>query len=172
VVLAVILSQALGTRTEGAQITGNSPGGATIEELEAAVDENPDAVDARIAYAQALMTNDPFGALKQFDAAAQLAPTNAEVRAYGGWMLYLLAQELTGAEQATAIRGAQTRVADAIAVAPDYPDAYFFSGLIRLRALGDRQGAIVDFDRYLELEPNSSMASQVRAARAAAESGP
>jgi len=167
---AVALAQALGTRTAGTELTGNSQS-ATLEELQAAVDAAPDDVDARIAYAQALMTEDRFEALKQFDAAAQLDPTNAQVRAYGGWMVYLLAQDLPATEQATAIAGAQTRVADAIEVDPNYPDAYFFSGLIRLRALGERAGAIADFDRYLELAPNAPMASQVRAARDEAVEG-
>lgn len=171
VALSFALARALGTRTEAGQITGTDLTAARVEQLAAAVEAAPDDATLRAEYAQALMTGDRFEALKQFDAAAALDPANAEVRAYGAWMLYLLAQELTGPDQAVALEGAATRAADAVAVDPEYPDAHFFSGLIRLRRGGDPATAVAEFDRYLELAPDSPMAEQVRAARDEAVAG-
>jgi cytochrome c-type biogenesis protein CcmH len=57
------------------------------------------------------------------------------------------------------------------AIAPDSPDLPFFRGLIALRGSGDRQAAIAQFDRFLQLAPDDPRAVMVRALRDSAAAG-
>lgn len=165
VVVGVVLATTLGTRDPGGSLTGNSVGTPDVKALAKTVEQRPDDAAARLAYARALMATDRFGALKQFDEAARLAPNDPESRAYGGWILFLLSRSLPPESQATAIDAAQQRLEDAVAVAPGYPDARFFLGLLLLRARNDAPGAVAQFDEFLALAPDAPMAAEVRAAR-------
>ena len=75
---------------------------------------------------------------------------------------YLRAEDYADAAAAT----------DALAgLAPDSPDLPFFRGLIALRGAGDRQAAIAQFDRFLQLAPDDPRAVMVRALRDKAAAG-
>ena len=75
---------------------------------------------------------------------------------------YLRAEDYVDAAAAT----------DALAtLAPDSPDLPFFRGLIALRGAGDRQAAIAQFDRFLQLAPHDPRAVMVRALRYKAAAG-
>ena len=169
VMVAVVLSSALGSRVSGGSASGNAQASTDPKELAQAVANRPNDVAARMAYARSLMPSDRFAALKQFDEAARLAPTDPEPRAYGGWMLYLLSRQLAGPDQSAAVAAAQQKLTEAITVSPSYPDARFFLGLVKFRGLNDPAGAIAEFDRFLVLAPGAPLAEQVRSARAEAQ---
>jgi cytochrome c-type biogenesis protein CcmH len=62
-----------------------------------------------------------------------------------------------------------TAATDALArIAPDSADVPFFRGLIALRGAGDKQAAIEQFDRFLQLAPDDPRAVMVKALRAQA----
>jgi len=170
VVAGILLANALGDRTEGGTATGNEQtaedsAAATREALEEAVERNPDDPEAHLELARFLAPTDPAAALMAYDEVVALDPTNVEARAYGGWIVFL----------ADLPDEALERVDAAVALDPDFADAHFFRGLILLRGMDDPAGAVVEFDRYLELDPDGPLADQVRQvaeeARAAVPAG-
>jgi cytochrome c-type biogenesis protein CcmH len=75
---------------------------------------------------------------------------------------YLRAEDYADADAAT----------DALAAfAPESPDVPFFRGLIALRGSGDRQAAVAQFDRFLQLAPDDPRAVMVRGLRDKAAAG-
>lgn len=156
------LWSALADRSPGRTMTGNSSGASATQDrvlLEADVAREPNNPAAHRALARYLLTQREYAsALQQFDAAAALDPKDAESRAYSGWVTYLAGLN----ERALA------RIDAAIAADPQYPDAYFFRGMVRFRGLGQAEAAIPDFERYLQMAPNSPMAEQVQSVLSAA----
>ena len=152
VVLVVLLLAALQPRAPGGTISGNDQSSDTNVDAErralaAAVESRPRDVDARLAYARSLLsTGDAAEAVKQFDEVARLEPANAEAKAYGGWIVFLAGLTDEGLR----------RVEAAISAQPEYPDAYFFRGMILLRGKNDPPGAAASLQRYLELAPTDS----------------
>jgi cytochrome c-type biogenesis protein CcmH/NrfG len=159
VVAGIALAYGLGARLPGQTITGNQASApkaaakARLADLRAAVKARPDDGAARIALAQALMgTQDGAGALRQFQAAARLDPTNPEPYAYSGWLIRLQGFPDQGL----------TLIDKAIELGPDYPDARFFRGVILFRDKAQPDAAIPEFQRYLVAAPDSPLAPQVR----------
>lgn len=166
-VAAVLLGGALGERLPGQTATGNQqlggeggPVDAAPTEMEApdlgarqaAVDDDPDDVDARLAYADALLADGQAAeALRQYDAAAELDPSNARARASSGFVVF----------QAGLAEDALERLDAAEAADPAYPDTYFLRGIVLLRGQGDREAAEVAFTRYLEVAPDGPYAADV-----------
>ena len=95
---------------------------------------------------------DLAGALKDFQAAAALAPTNGEPFAYSGWIIRLQGYP----DQALQL------IDKAIEVDPSYPDAHFFRGFILLQDQKNPKAAIPEFQQYLVAAPDSALADQVR----------
>lgn len=147
----VLLAGALRPRPPGATVTGNTEAafsGADAERraLEAAVAERPDDLAARLALARALLdAGDAAAAVQQFDEVAARDPSNAEARAYAGWIVHLAGLPDEGLR----------RVDSAIAADPAFPDSYFFRAMM-LRARNDAAGAADGFRRYLELAPRDA----------------
>lgn len=168
VVTAVVLAYTLGARLPGQGVSGRAPGDAAPvarrrSALEAAVRRRPDDPSAHLDLARfRLARQDLAGALKEYDRAARLAPGDAEPRAYGGWILFLVSQRAPSTERDVLVAGAVTRLDAAVAVSPSYPDARFFRGMLRLRALGEASAAVPDFQAYLVLAPDGPLADQVR----------
>lgn len=166
-VAAVLLGGALGERLPGQTATGNqqlaggggpadpppAEGGANdLEALQTAVDDDPDDVDARLAYADALLAEGQAAeALRQYDAAAELDPSNARARASGGFVVF----------QAGLVEDALERLDAAEVADPTYPDTYFLRGVVLLRGQGDGEAAEAAFTRYLEVEPGGPYAADV-----------
>lgn len=159
---AVILGGALGERLPGQTATGNqqlggdaSPaegGTADLETLQTAVDDDPDDVDARLAYADALLADGQAAeALRQYDAAAEVDPSDARARASGGFLVF----------QAGLVEDALERLDAAEAADPTYPDTYFLRGIVLLRGQGDGEAAEAAFTRYLEMAPGGPYAADV-----------
>ena len=168
VVAAVVLMLAVSDRLPGQTASGNSGDEVTNddreENLEEAVEENPDDPGAQLNLARFRLSGGDFaGALEAYDAAARLDPANSEASTYAGWVLYLAAQSALDAEQAEELVAASAERLDAaIAADPDYPDARAFRGIVRFRALNDPAGAIPDFQQFLAASPEHQFAPQIR----------
>lgn len=152
----VLLTRSMGERLPGQTVTGNAQSGlpGVIRQLEQQVSDNPGDGAARRRLAQArLQSRDLEGAIKDFDAAARLDPTDAESRAYAAWIVF----------QAGLADEALRRLDSAIAASPDYPDAHLFRGIVLLRAKNEPAGAVVELERYLALVPAGPLDGDVRA---------
>jgi cytochrome c-type biogenesis protein CcmH/NrfG len=164
---AIVLTLALSDRLPGQTASGNSEPVATDDRqarLEAAVEARPDDPIAHLALARFLLGAQDFpGALRAYDDATRLDPTNPEPPAYAGWVLFLAASSAPDVEAATELIGESTaRLDQAILVDPDYPDARAFRGIVRLRGIGDPAGAVPDLQRFLASAPDHPLAPQVR----------
>ncbi|HEY3722688.1 MAG TPA: tetratricopeptide repeat protein [Acidimicrobiia bacterium] len=160
VVAATTMAFALGARLPGDTITGRSRGQVEtttkdrLAALQAVAAKNPTNGEARLAVARfRLGQRDLAGALKDYQAAATLAPTNAEPYAYSGWIIRLQGYP----DQAMEV------LDKAVTVDPSYPDAHFFRGFILLRDQKNPEAAIPELQQYLVAAPDTALADQVRA---------
>ncbi|HUF85299.1 MAG TPA: tetratricopeptide repeat protein [Acidimicrobiia bacterium] len=169
---AVALAAALGARLPGELASGNPEQAGEQERdtddrraaLEAAVDENPDDVVARLALARFLEADgDLAGALRQYDEVTARDPGHADALAQGGRILYLTASQTPPEQAAELVAAAQERLDRAIAADPEYADARFFRAVLLAQELLDRDLAISDAQRYLVLAPDGPFAEQARA---------
>lgn len=136
----------------------------TQQLLQEAVDRNPSNVNLRnlaiVQYAQEKYVD----ALKNFDRAAQLDPSDAASRGYAAYIVFLSQQYVV----------ARQRADEAVAAKGDDTTALFFRGGIYYN-LPDTDAAISaanrvvankDFDKVLELAPMSEFANQIKQLRA------
>lgn len=151
----VLLSNALQDRRPGQTITGNAQSmTADLGVLERAAAQRPDDAETQLAYASALLADRQLvDALRAFDTAARLDPTNPVPKAYGGWIVFL----------AGLTDEALTRLDAAVAVDPAYPDARFFRGMVLLRGRQDEAAALADWREYLRLAADGPERQQVQA---------
>lgn len=149
-----LLARSLGEREAGQTITGNAQSQSdTLDTLARRARQRPDDFDAQMAYASALMqAGEAVDALRAFDTAARLDPSAPAPKAYGGWLVFL----------AGLTEEALPRIDAAIAADPDYPDAHFFRGMVLLRGRNDRDGALVELRRFLDLAPTGTERDQVQ----------
>jgi cytochrome c-type biogenesis protein CcmH/NrfG len=159
VIAATTMAYALGARLPGGTVTGNAQAGSTVSakerkrDLVAATKRNPQDANARLALARyKLGKRDLAGALVDFQAAATLAPTDAEPFAYSGWIIRLQGYP----DQALQL------LDKAVTVDASYPDAHFFRGYVLLKDMKQPQQAIPEFQQYLVAAPDSPLADQVR----------
>ena len=155
---AVFLAQSVGDRAPGGSVTGNSPTldtAAQTQTLADTVKRRPNDYNARIAYARSLLANDPQEAVVQYGEAAKLDPTQPEPLAYGAYISALVAGQLEPGDQRRQLLldRALERFDRAIDVGPDYEDTFAFRGITRMQILGDTEGAISDYRRFLQLAP-------------------
>ncbi len=161
VLVGVSLAYALGARLPGQTSSGNSATApsttnasakalaAKITELEKKVNAAKDDYDLRLQLARAYEENgDLTNALKQSDAAITIDANRPEGHANAARLLYLAsAQVPTKDAQAQLVAQALAGFDQAIAVGPDYADAYYFRAVLyaatgRLRALAERPAAL------------------------------
>lgn len=121
--------------------------------------------------AQDKLAADPLASLKSYDAVLAIDPQNPEAIAYGGWLLRVVAQSADGPTRDELIKRAESRLDNAIAVAPAYPDARAFRGVLRLRDLGDPAAANKDFEALDALDPPPFVKQLVTSARREAAAG-
>ena len=150
-----LLDSAADDRQPGQTITGNAQSGTDdLGAFALAARQRPEDAAAQLAYAIALMEDRQLvDALRAFDDAARLQPTNPIPKAYGGWIVFLagLPDE------------ALTRLDAAVAADPAYADARFFRGMVLLRGREDEIAALAEFGEYLRLVPNGPERQQVQA---------
>ena len=184
-VAAVLLAGALGQRLPGGSATGNDQSDRR-ENLQAQVRRHPDSAAAHLAYARFLVeAGEAADAVAEYDAAARLDPKNAEAPAYAGWLVFLAARSQSGDPQAAQppsgdinnsgdvparlTAAALSRLDQAVAADPDYPDAHFFRGMVLFRGRNDPAGAVPEFERFLALAPEGPQSDEVRSLLEAAK---
>jgi tetratricopeptide (TPR) repeat protein len=153
------LTRAVGTRAPGGTTTGNEQvtggAGSDLDSLRRAAEEAPDDYDARVAYARALLGENPPEALAQYDAARRIDPTQPEPPTYMGWITALAAQgSEPGAQRDELVDRSLAWFGRALELDGGYEDAYVFRGLLRLNVLGDAAAAVPDFQQFLVLAPS------------------
>ncbi|HEX9854550.1 MAG TPA: cytochrome c-type biogenesis protein CcmH [Acidimicrobiia bacterium] len=114
----------------------------TNEELEQVVAENPDVVGMRLALARRYFQAGDFTAALPHFLGVLDRELNAEALASVGWMTYLSDEPDI----------AEDYVERSIEVEPDFPQAYWYLGNIRLLGLADPGGAIDPLERLLTYE--------------------
>jgi hypothetical protein len=174
ILAAILLAHAVGQRGAGQEITGDAQAGspsttapiaADIAGAKAAAAAAPKSYDARIRYARALVSVSPLAAIQEYIVAARLDPTQPEPYAYAGWLTALESRQAPGNTQAELLSAGLTSLNKAIKIAPTYPDAYVFKGLL-LSQLENRpcEGATA-FQQFLVTAPeNHPMRAQVLSA--------
>lgn len=168
---AVALASALGARLPGETGSGNSGASSSskqaaptnaqlIKRLEASVAENPDDVQTRMLLAPRLeATGDLAGALKQYDEIVRVDPTNAVAEAQAGRILYLTADRAVQTRPDAAaqlVAESKSRLDRALALDPNYADAYYFHAIVLANEYGDFKGAQNDLQHYIVLAPNGT----------------
>jgi len=137
----------------GAGSPAASGGAGELASLRRAVQQHPGDASAHDALATALtQAGDVSEALREFDTAASLDPGDALALAYSGWITLLAGD--TGR--------ALDRLNRAEAADPGFPDTHAFRGITLLRSGGNRDEALSELQRYLELAPGGALAQQVR----------
>lgn len=164
VAAALVLTSAIGERTPGGSATGDDA--VSYEQRKATFAANvkarPDDYATRIAYARFLLNDDRLEALKQYDKAAEIDPSQPEPKAYGGWILGLSAQSVGNADdRKMLLDGSSARLDAALELDRDYADAYVFKGLVLYEVVGDAEQAIPYLQRYLQLAPEDDSMRQV-----------
>ena len=164
-VVATILA-AVGAGVAVARFAGERVGDQGLTGTVSAAGANRSAEVARLLkQAQDLLATDPLASLKSYDAVLAIDPQNPEAIAYGGWLLRIVAQSADGAQRTELIARAKVRLDEAIDVAPDYPDARAFRGVLLLRDLDDPVAASKDFDALDALDPPLFVKQLVASAR-------
>lgn len=149
-----LLVAAARDRQPGQTITGNAQlATADLEALARTARQRPDDAGAQLEYGSALLEARRFvDALRAFDTAARLDPTNPMPKAYGGWIVFI----------AGLTNEALTRLDAAVSADPSYPDARFFRGMVLLRGRRDETAALADLREYLRLAPDGPERAQVQ----------
>lgn len=172
-VASLALSAALGSRRDGETVTGNAQSGdqpgdqsgdTRRSALERQVRERPGDPTAHLAYADYLAEAGELpGAVKEYVAAAQIDPNNAEAQTGAGWLTFLAASQITDPKTAAEVMDRSLgRLDAAIAAAPDKADAYFYRGMVHFRGKQNAKAAIPDLERYLALVPQGVLNEQVK----------
>jgi tetratricopeptide (TPR) repeat protein len=126
----------------------------TMADAKQQVDAHPQNPQAHDIYAAQLMSNgDLTGALKEFNEATRLNPSDAVGLTYSGWIAFL-----AGFPDKALPRLTQAESSD-----PTYPDPHALRGVVLLRGQKDPAAAAVELRRYLALDPSGPMSGQVKA---------
>jgi uncharacterized protein (TIGR02996 family) len=170
---SLALAAALGNRRDGDTVTGNAQSGdqagnqseeARRAALERQVRENPGDPTAHLVYANYLAeSGDLPAAVKEYVAAAQIDPKNAEAQTGAGWLTFLAASQITDPKTAGEVMDRSlARLDAAVAAAPDKADAYFYRGMVHFRGKQNPKAAVPDLERYLALVPDGALNEQVK----------
>ena len=122
------------------------------ERFRAQIAEHPTSAALHLAYARFLIDDDEAKALVQYVQTAKYDPTSAEATAYAGWLLYRVDGQ---------VDSARASFDKARSLDEEYPDTYFFMGLLELQQ-GSAEDGEAALQRFLALAPNHQYASQAR----------
>lgn len=159
--IAAVSVFVIDARNESDQASQAVPDQRTL--LEKQVRDNPTAENLKNLAIIQFAQEEYVDALKNFDRAAELDPTDPQPRAYAAYIVL----------QAGEYELALSRAQEAVRLGPDNTVALFFRGVVlyttphedpALEAQAKAQ-ANADFDRVLELAPESEFASQIRELR-------
>ncbi len=133
-----------------------------IDNLRSLANMNPGKADGWIALGNALMDTQQFSeAIDAYQKALALDPKNVNVRVDMGTCM-----RGTGKYEA-----AVAEFRKAIKIAPSHPNAHRNLGVVLAFDLNDREGAMKEFQTYLELAPNSPDTAQIRDVLAQLQAG-
>ncbi len=172
VAVVATMAAALGAGLAVARFAGERVGtqGLTGTVNAAGADRSAE-VSKLLKEAQDKLASDPLASLKSYDAVLAIDPQNPEAIAYGGWLLRIVAQSAEGPTRDELLARAKSRLDDAVAVAPNYPDARAFRGVLLLRDLDDPTAANKDFEALDALDPPPFVKQLVATAREDAAAG-
>ncbi len=171
-ILGAFLVFAIGAGVLVARLAGERTGndGLTGTVRSATANAADAKVEALLQKGRDSLGSDPLTAIKSFDEASTLDPTQAEAFAYAGWVLRIVAQSVDDATQRKELLdGAFARIEKAIAIAPRYPDARAFRGVMLLRDRDDPKAALADFVALEQLNPPAQIEQLTSSARREAE---
>lgn len=172
VAIAATVVAALGSGIAVARFAGERVGDQGLTgTVNAAGANRSNEVAELLKAAQDQLAADPLASLKSYDAVLGIDPQNPEAIAYGGWLLRIVAQSAEGPNRDELLSRAKDRLDRAIAVAPDYPDARAFRGVLLLRDLEDPVAANKDFEALDALDPPPFVKQLVASAREDAAAG-
>lgn len=148
------LAAALGIGVAVARFAGERIGSQGLTgSVQAAGQQRSNEIRALLIKAQQNLSSDPFTALQAYDSVLAIDPENPEAAAYGGWLLRIVSQSAKGAQRVELLKRAGERLDRAVLIAPGYPDARAFRGILRLRDQNDPVGANADFVALAALDP-------------------
>lgn len=125
----------------------------SMEELEAVVAQNPDVPGMRIALADRYAEVGNYSkALGHYMVVLDLEPENPDALARVGWLTFLSGEPSLAAPF----------VVRALAIEPDFPQAYWFLANIRME-IGDTLGAIDPLQRLLSYELPADVRAEAEA---------
>jgi thioredoxin-like negative regulator of GroEL len=132
----------------------------SLDEMEAVVAQNPDIPAMRVALADRYVeAGDYSRALEHYMVVLDQEPENATALARVGWLTFLSGE----------IELAEPFIVRAIAIEPDFPQAYWYLANVRIQ-MDDPQGAIEPLERLLAYELPADVRSQAEAMLAEARS--
>jgi hypothetical protein len=152
--IVVTLAAALGAGIAVARSAGERVGnqGLTGTIRSAGTDKIAE-IEELLATARKNLSTNPLTSLQSYDKVLNIDPENPEAVTYGGWLLRIVAQSAEGTQREELLRRATERLDTAVDVAPGYPDARAFRGILRLRDLDNAVGANEDFTALAALDP-------------------
>ncbi len=165
-VIGLTVAAAVGAGITVARMAGERVGSQGLTgSINAAGGDRSAEVNKLLEAARQKLSTEPLASLKGYDAVLAIDPQNPEAMAYGGWLVRIVAQSAESAPRAELIGRARERLDNAVAVAPIYPDARAFRGILRLRDLNDPVGANEDFVALDALDPPDFVRQLVASAR-------
>jgi hypothetical protein len=165
-VIAVTIAAAVGAGVTVARMAGERVGSQGLTgSINAAGGDRSAEVTKLLDGARQTLSTDPLASLKSFDAVLAIDPRNPEAMAYGGWLVRIVAQSAEGPSRKELVDRARERLDNAVELAPGYPDARAFRGILRLRDLDDPVGANEDFTALDALDPPDFVDQLVASAR-------
>ncbi len=125
----------------------------SLDEMEAVVAQNPDIPGMRIALADRYVEAGNYSkALEHYMVVLALEPENSEALARVGWLTFLSGEPTLAAPF----------VERALAIEPDFPQAYWFLANIRIE-IGDASGALESLQRLLAYDLPAEIRAQAEA---------
>jgi tetratricopeptide (TPR) repeat protein len=101
----------------------------------------------------------PVEALRLFDSILRTHPTQPEALAYSGW---LMAEAGAAEHRAKLVATGRSRLSEAVAEDPTYPDAHLLLGDVLFRDLHDLADAVVQFKLFLADHPSPALVAEAR----------
>lgn len=101
----------------------------------------------------------PVEALQLFDTILRSHPTQPEALAYSGW---LMAEAGAAEHRAKLVATGRSRLSEAVAGDPTYPDAHLLLGDVLFRDLHDLADAVVQFKLFLADHPSPALVAEAR----------
>ncbi|MGB2757679.1 MAG: cytochrome c-type biogenesis protein CcmH, partial [Acidimicrobiia bacterium] len=150
VVIGAVVGMA--RRDEGAGVSTTVTRAQRDSRFLAQLAEYPNSAQLHLAYARFLIDQNEPRALLQFVQAAQLDPKSAEATAYAGWLLYRVDNQ---------VAAARASFDKARGIDENYPDTYFFMGLLEIQQ-GSADDGRAALQRFLAMAPAHRYAPQAR----------